>query len=101
MCIRDRYDAVNGYYLRIYFTSSGSDAMAAGTNGVSSLSVWLDGEKVASPSISGAITNGQLNITMSGEYEAYRIAGLMNSGSLPFELKTETYDCLLYTSRCV
>lgn len=91
------YDAVNGYYLRIYFTSSGSDAMAAGTNGVSSLSVWLDGEKVASPSISGAITNGQLNITMSGEYEAYRIAGLMNSGSLPFELKTETYDAFTPT----
>lgn len=91
------YDAVNGYYIRIYLTSAGSDAMAAGTNGVSSLSVWVDGQNVASPSISGAITNGQINITMSGEYEAYRLAGLMNSGSLPFELSTDTYDAFTPT----
>ena len=86
------YDAVNGYYLRIYFTSSGSDAMAAGTNGASSLSVWVDGQSVASSSISEAVTNGQINITMSDEYDAYRLAGLMNSGPLPVEFTTETYD---------
>lgn len=91
------YDAVNGYYIRIYFTSAGSDAMAAGTNSVGSLSVWVDGENVASPSISEAVTNGQLNITMQSEYEAYRLAGLMNSGSLPFELNTDTYDAFTPT----
>ncbi len=77
------YDAVNGYYVQIVMTSEGADRLEAASLQNSSLSVWLDGTNVANAS---QMSDNKYVLNMSGDFEACLLAGIINSGSLPFEL---------------
>ena len=86
------YEASIGHHVKLEFDAAGASAFATATskNIGKTISIWMDGNMVSSPTVESAITNGEAVI--SGSFtadEAATLANQINSGALPFSLTAE------------
>lgn len=69
----------------------GTEAFAKATEelaGTGTISIWLDGQMISNPSVQNAIPEGEGIITGFTEEQARTLSNQINSGALPFTLKT-------------
>jgi hypothetical protein len=97
---RNPIHEVSTWEVSLIFSESGSYKFYEATSRLSKISgvisIWLDDECIIAPTVSDAISGGQAVI--SGGYngftldEAKNLAGIIESGVLPFQLKAERID---------
>lgn len=78
-----------GYAVGLKFDNEGKDAFAKATSSLAGsggkLDICVDGEVVSSPTVSSAITNGEVTVDGFTAEKARDMAFLLESGSLPWE----------------
>lgn len=82
---------MNTHCIALDFNEEGAEAFAEATERLvgDKIGVWLDGECIMAPNVSGKITGGKAVVTFGEETfdEINAIAAQLKSGMLPFELK--------------
>ena len=86
------YEASVGHYVSLKFDSVGKSKFATATaaNVGSTISIWMDDQKISEATVNEAITTGDAMI--SGSFtaeEAAYLANQINAGALPFALSVD------------
>ncbi|MCL1866247.1 MAG: hypothetical protein FWF82_02440 [Oscillospiraceae bacterium] len=97
---RNPIHEVSTWEVSLEFSESGSYKFYDATSRLSKIngviSIWLDDEFIVAPTVSDAISGGQAVISGgNGGFtldEAKNLAGIIESGTLPFQLKAERID---------
>lgn len=95
------------YLISLELNDSGKEKFSEATTRLSEsrgvISIWMDNDMLAAPSVQSAITDGRATITMgkdsSESQEVYfnrvqTLANQINSGSLPFAMVAESYSTI-------
>ncbi len=81
---KEKFSNATATQYALYQSNSSADA---------TISIWLDDQMISAPTVMAHITNGVA--TISGGYEdaeaASRVANLINSGALPFNIEVQSY----------
>ncbi|MBO5852993.1 MAG: SecD/SecF family protein translocase subunit [Clostridia bacterium] len=86
------YEASVGHYINLKFDSVGKAKFATATaaNVGSTISIWMDDQKISEATVNEAITTGDAMITGSfTAEEASYLASQINAGALPFALTVD------------
>ena len=90
-------DQQKKYVVELEFTSEGAKKFAAATEKLvgQNMGIYMDDQRISNPTVNTAITGGKAEITgMSSKEEAQRLSDKINSGALPFSMKTTNYNTI-------
>ena len=85
------------YVVELEFTSKGAQKFADATEKLvgQNMGIYMDEELISNPMVNAKITGGKAEITgMASEEEAQSLSDKINSGSLPFSMKTTNYNTI-------
>ena len=85
------------YVVELEFTSKGAQKFADATEKLvgQNMGIYMDKELISNPMVNAKITGGKAEITgMASEEEAQSLSDKINSGSLPFSMKTTNYNTI-------
>lgn len=80
------------YVVQLKLTDAGKTKFAEATSSMvgKTISIWMDDQRISSPTVNSAITDGNAIITgMADGDEAKALADKINAGSLPFALTVD------------
>lgn len=87
----------NEYVVELEFSSKGAQKFADATEKLvgQNMGIYMDEELISDPVVNTKITGGQAEITgMSSQEEAQDLSDKINSGTLPFSMKTTNYNTI-------
>lgn len=87
------------YVVTLKLADSGTEAFHNATSALYSengvISIWMDNTMISAPTVNTVITNGECTIEGNFTYEsAKELADKINSGALPFSLKTSSFKTI-------
>ncbi|MDO4272209.1 MAG: protein translocase subunit SecD [Eubacteriales bacterium] len=85
------------YVVELQFDKTGAKAFAKATEALvgKNMGIYMDEEMISNPTVQQAITGGQAVINgMANRDEAKSLSDKINSGALPFSMKTSNYNTI-------
>ena len=90
-------DQQKNYVVELEFSSEGAKKFADATEKLvgQQMGIYMDDDLISNPTVNAKITGGKAEITgMSSKEEAQSLSDKINSGSLPFSMKTTNYSTI-------